>query len=138
MRTLLNVTKILTKVHPETSFRMNTDNCRKETGGDSAAIHQNILIFQQNGSAESKIKGIKKYGEGCFTTQVISIDTPLPSIIDDATIYLPADFTADLVLDFLKHPDLSIDLSRMCQKRNIPIVASGKKLQDNWAITPPT
>jgi len=117
---------------------MNTDNCSKETSRDNADIHQKLLIFQQNGSAESKIKGIKKYGEGCFTTQVISIDTPLPSIIDDATIYLPEDFTADLVLDFLNHPDLSIDLSRMCQKKNIPIVASGKKIHDNWAITPPT
>jgi len=125
-------------VHPKTSIKMNTDNCRKETSRDNTGIHQKLLIFQQNGSAESKIKGIIKYGEGCFTTQVISIDTPLPSIIDDATIYLPKDFTADLVLDFLNHPDLSIDLSRMCQKKNIPIVASGKKLHDNWAITPPT
>jgi hypothetical protein len=117
---------------------MNTDNCRKETGRDNTGIHQKLLIFQQNGSAESKIKGIIKYGEGCFTTQVISIDTPLPLIIDDATIYLPEDFSADLVLDFLKHPDLSHDLARMCHKRNIPIVASGKKLPDTGAITPPT
>jgi len=117
---------------------MNTDNCKKETSRDSTGIHQKLLIFQQNGSAESKIKGIVKYGEGCFTTQVISIDTPLPLIIDDATIYLPEDFSADLVLDFLNHPDLSHDLARMCHKRNIPIVASGKKLPDTGAITPPT
>ena len=117
---------------------MNTDNCRKESSGDKAAIHQNLLIFQQNGSAESKIKGIREYGEGRFAIQVISIDTPLPLIIEDSAIYLPEDFSADLVLDFLKHPDLSHDLARMCQKKNIPIVASGKKIQDNWTITPPT
>ena len=117
---------------------MDTDNCRKKISGESAGIHQNLLVFQQNGSAESKIKGIRKYGDGSFTIQVISIDTPLPIIIEDATIYLPEDFSADLVLDFLKHPDLSHDLAQMCQKKDIPIVASGKKIQDNWAITPPT
>ena len=117
---------------------MVTDSCGKKNSRDSASIHQKLLIFQQNGSAESKIKGINKYGEGCFTILVISIDTPMPLIIEDSAIYLPEDFSADLVLDFLKHPDLSNDLARMCQKKNIPIVASGKKIQDNWTITPPT
>jgi hypothetical protein len=118
---------------------MTSDSCKKKTSGNSAnTTPQKLLIFQQNGSAESKIKGIEKYGDGCFFLQVISIDTPLPPIIDDTSTYLPEDFSADLVLDFLQHPDLSHDLSRMCQERKIPIVSSGKKIMNNWIISPPT
>ena len=118
---------------------MTSESCKNKTGGNCARIpSQNLLIFQQNGSAESKIKGIEKYGNGYFSLKVISIDTPLPPIIDDASTYLPEDFSADLVLDFLQHPDLSHDLTRMCQERNIPIVSSGKKIMNNWTISPPT
>ena len=45
---------------------------------------------------------------------------------------------ADLVLDFLKHPDLSNDLIAMCGERKIPVVASGKKFQNTWPHTPLT
>jgi len=99
---------------------------------------QNLLVFQQGGSGEAKIKGVREHGEGLFNIEVFSIDTPLPTIIDDSQIYLPEDFSADLVLDFLKHPDLSHDLARICHERRIRVVASGKKLRDKWAITPPT
>lgn len=121
------------------SLRMTSDSCKNKTSGDvTNKPPQNLLIFQQNGSAESKIKGIEKYGDGRFFLQVVSIDTPLPPIIDDTSTYLSEDFSADLVLDFLQHPDLSHDLARMCQERNIPIVSSGKKIMNNWTISPPT
>ena len=97
-----------------------------------------ILVFQREGSGESKIKGIKEFGEGMFDIEVISIDMPLPHIIEDSSEFLPDDFEADLVLDFLSHPDLSHDLSKICFEKNIPIVASGKKIPDDWSITPPT
>ena len=120
-------------------FGMNKEKgCRETDTAGGTTSHQKLLVFQQNGSGESKIKGVKEYGEGDFTIEVFSIDTPLPPITDDPTEYLPEDFSADLVLDFLKHPDLSYDLARMCHEKNIPIVASGKKHQEKWAITPPT
>ncbi len=99
---------------------------------------QKILVFQQNKSGERKIAGIQKYGKGIFELERISIDTPLPSVIDDTRRFLPDEIRADLVLDFLKHPDLSYDLALMCEKNNIPIVASGKKTEVKSVLTPPT
>ena len=100
--------------------------------------HQRILVFQQNGSGEGKIQGIRKYGKERFIIETVSIDEVLPPILDDTRDYLPSDIQADLILDFLKHPDLSHDLAIACRARNIPIVASGKKLRVKGALTPPT
>ena len=99
---------------------------------------QEILVFQQNGSGESKIQGIIKYGENLFRLNKISIDENLPAVIDDATQYLPNDISADVVLDYLKHPDISYDLAVMCRDRNIPVVISGKKVRVKGALSPPT
>jgi hypothetical protein len=99
---------------------------------------EKILVFQQNGSGESKIQGIRKYGKDRFIIETVSIDETLPSILDDTRDYLPSNIQADLILDFLKHPDLSHDLAIACRARNIPIVASGKKLRIKGALTPPT
>ena len=99
---------------------------------------QRILVFQQNGSGESKIRGIKKYGKDIFIIETFSIDESLPPILDNTSEYLPKDIQADLVLDFLKHPDLSHDLAATCAKRKIPVVASGKKLKGQRVFVPPT
>ena len=99
---------------------------------------EKILVFQQNGSGESKIQGIRRYGKERFIIETVSIEETLPPILDDTRDYLPSDIQADLVLDFLKHPDLSHDLAVFCRARNIPIVASGKKLRVKGALTPPT
>ena len=99
---------------------------------------QKILVFQQNGSGEKKIEGIKQHGNNRFSIEIISIDTPLPAVIDDAQQYIPQDIFADLVLDFLKHPDLSHDLAAICRDKNIPVVASGKKMRIKGIHTPPT
>ena len=50
----------------------------------------------------------------------------------------PEDISADIVLDFLKHPDLSHELAVICRKKRIPVVSSGKKIDEDWALTPPT
>lgn len=97
---------------------------------------QKIIVFQQNGGGESKIQGITKYGNDLFDLQIISIDVALPCVIDDSSEYLPSEIYADLVLDFLQHPDLSYDLAAMCSKNKIPMVASGKKLKFNGVFTP--
>jgi hypothetical protein len=51
---------------------------------------------------------------------------------------LPQKIEADLVLDFLQHPDLSYDLAQLCSEMKIPLVASGKKHRTAHVITPPT
>ena len=99
---------------------------------------QKMLVLQQDGSGERKIQGVRKYAKDHFTIEIISIDGSLPPILDDTREYLPQDFEADLVLDFLKHPDLSHDLAVACSKRKIPVVASGKKLRLDGIFTPPT
>jgi len=97
-----------------------------------------ILVFQQNNSGESKIAGIKKFGKHRFDLHMVSIDMPLPPVIDDAREFLPEDIEADLVLDFLKHPDLSYDLAQLCREKGIPVVASGKKMKIEGVAVPPT
>ncbi len=99
---------------------------------------QKITVFQENGSGNSKIAGIKRFGNNNFSIEIIDINLPLPFIIDDASKYLPLNLNTDLVLDFLKHPDLSTDLALLCQKKKIPIIASGKKITLGQAFTPLT
>jgi hypothetical protein len=99
---------------------------------------QKILVFQQNGSGEKKISGIRKYGKSRFDIKTVSINNPLPTVIDDAQEYIPQNIHADLVLDFLKHPDISQDLAAACRDNKIPVVASGKKLRVKNVHTPPT
>lgn len=99
---------------------------------------QRIVVFQQNASGEAKIKGIEQYGGKRFDIQTISIDDALPQVLDDTNDYLPETVHADLVMDFLKHPDLSCDLMEKCLKQAIPVVASGKKNGRKGIYTPPT
>ncbi len=99
---------------------------------------QTILVFQQSGSGKSKIEGINKFGDKNFKIKIYDIDQPLPDILDDTSEYLPEKIDADIVLDFLKHKDLSDDLTVLCRKLNIPVVASGKKISQGDAICPPT
>jgi hypothetical protein len=99
---------------------------------------QQILVFQQHRSGEEKIRGIRTYGRDLHIVHVISIDRPMPPVIDEPRGYLPQHIDGDLVLDFLRHPDLSLELALMCRDRAIPVVASGKKLQVKGVFTPPT
>ena len=99
---------------------------------------QRILVFQQNNSGESKIEGILEHGKDQFQIERFNIDEVLPPLIDDGSEYLPDTIDADLVLDFLKHPDLSHDLAAICSRQNVPVIASGKKIRGDSIITPPT
>lgn len=99
---------------------------------------QKITVFQQNGSGERKIAGIRKYAEATISLEVMSIDEELPAIIDDGRHYLPHTLSSDLVLDFLQHEDLSHDLVALCHELSIPVISSGKKNPSKWVITPPT
>jgi len=99
---------------------------------------QRIAVFHQNGSGESKIRGIREHGSDRFLLEVIDIDQPLPPVIDDASEHLPETIEADLVLDYLQHPDLSHDLAERCRRLGIPMVASGRKIRVKGTTTPPT
>jgi hypothetical protein len=102
------------------------------------SVRQRLMIFQQNGSGALKIEGLQKYGKEMFDLEIVNIDDMLPPVLDDTSEYLPETINCDLVLDFLKHSDLSTDLAVLCGKNNIPMVASGKKIAGNGVVTPPT
>ncbi len=93
-----------------------------------------IMVFEQNGSGRHKVAGIERFGSGITITEIIAIDSFLPDFIDNPDSFLSSSFSADLVLDYLTHPDLSHHLVRLCREKNIPVISSGKKNED--AITP--
>jgi hypothetical protein len=93
-----------------------------------------IVVFEQNGSGQKKISGIRKYGRNMTITGIVNITEALPVLVDNPDEYIPDDFTADLVLDYLTHPDLSHYLINLCARKNIPVISSGKKNPD--AFTP--
>lgn len=99
---------------------------------------QRILVFQQEGSGEGKIRGISRFGGDLFVIATFDVDVPLPGLIEDGSGYLPETLDADLVLDYLRHPDLSVDLWRFCERLGIPVVASNRKDAGGWAVTPRT
>ncbi len=96
------------------------------------------MVFQQNGSGEQKIAGLRKYGDQLFDLEVINIDQLLPPVLDNTSAYLPQDISCELVLDFLRHNDLSTDLATLCAQKDIPVIASGKKITCKGLFTPPT
>ena len=96
------------------------------------------MVFQQNGSGEQKIAGLRKYGAQLFDLDVVNIDALLPPVLDNTCDYLPQDISCDLVLDFLRHNDLSTDLAALCAQKDIPVIASGKKITGKGLFTPPT
>jgi hypothetical protein len=93
-----------------------------------------IVVFEENGSGEKKIQGITRHGTGLDIVKIYNIEEALSEVVDDPETFIPEDFHADLVLDFLKHPDLSEYLTQVCKEKKIPVVASGKKHAD--ALTP--
>lgn len=85
-----------------------------------------ILVFEENGSGQAKIRGIGRYGVD-ENLRVVSIDGALPDFIDDPEEYLDGRIEADLVISYLNHPDLVDHLARLCGRLGIPLIASGKK-----------
>ena len=92
-----------------------------------------IIVFEEHGSGEKKIQGITAHGTGLDIIKRYNIEEALPEIVDDPEEFIPRDFNADLVLDFLKHPDLSAYLAQVCKEKKVPVVASGKKRPDPLA-----
>jgi hypothetical protein len=109
-----------------------------EIRGSERVRMQRIWVFQQRGSGQGKIRAIGERSRGIVVERIISIDADLPPLLEDPSCYIPRDIDADLVLDFLKHPDLSLELAMVCKEKGIPVVASGKKIRIQGVITPPT
>ncbi len=107
-----------------------------EKGTQAPPPPQQIWVFQQNKSGEGKIKGIRRHGGEAFNLEVVSINQSLPPFIDDADSRLPDPLGADLVLDYLRHPDLSHALAEKCLHLAIPMIAAGKKPPVGKALTP--
>ncbi len=102
---------------------------------------QKLLVFQQNKSGEMKIVGIEKYGKDIIDMKIVNIDMALPQVIDDCSEFLSDEFdkiNGDLILDYLEHPDLSVELEALSMKKGIPLVASGKKTKGKNIFAPPT
>ncbi len=94
-----------------------------------------VIVFEQNGSGTAKISGINQYGKDITISKRYSINEKFPDFVDNPQDYISSDFSADLVLDFLKHPDLSHYLISLCRNKKIPVIASGKKKVEG-AYTP--
>ena len=93
-----------------------------------------VVVFEEHGSGEKKIQGIAEHGHGLDIIDRFNIEESLPELVDDPENYISDDFDGNLVLDFLKHPDLSAYLAEVCNRKNIPVIASGKKHAN--AMTP--
>lgn len=93
-----------------------------------------IIVFQQAGSGAVKISGIRQYGSGLIISRVFDLPAHLPDFIDSPEEFFREDFSGDLVLSFLSHPDLLDYLAGLCREKNIPLIASGRK--NEGAITP--
>jgi len=93
-----------------------------------------VIVFEQRGSGQKKIAGIRQYGIDVQIVEVFDISEALPEFVDNPELFIPDDFNCDLVLDHLQHPDLSCYLAELCSRKKIPVVASGKKSID--AFTP--
>ena len=83
------------------------------------------------------MQGIRRFGGKRFHLETVTIDPVLPPLLDDTDPYLPATLDADLVLDYMLHPDLSHDLAERCVSLGIPLIAPGKKLRIRGVLTPP-
>ena len=89
-----------------------------------------IALFEESGCAKRKIEGIKKYAPEILISPIINLPAISQDIvIDEPEEFLREDFNADMVLNYIKHPDLSYFLVQICNKKGIPVVASGQKLK---------
>lgn len=93
-----------------------------------------IAVFEYRGSGQKKIAGIRRYGHNLSISTIFDLTEPLPEFIDEPEQFVSTDFDADLVLCFIKHPDLCHYLAAVCKQKGIPIIASGTKTEN--AITP--
>lgn len=86
-----------------------------------------ISVIQEGESGAAKVSGLREYGHDIEIVEVITLPTDLPPLVDDPEAYIPERFVGELVLSFVKHPDLLDHIASMCERQQIPLVASGRK-----------
>ena len=86
-----------------------------------------ISIFQQSGIGEKKIQGLETYGKNIIIAEIITLPVGLADFIEDPEDFFSPEIKGDLVLSFIKHPDLSDYLVSLCNRLSIPVVASGPR-----------
>ncbi len=91
------------------------------------STNTSISIFQQTGIGEKKIQGLGIYGKDITIAEITTLPIALPDFIEDPEEYFSATIKGNLVLSFLKHPDLADYLVSLCNKLHIPVVASGPR-----------
>jgi hypothetical protein len=87
-----------------------------------------LIIFEEAGSGKYKVAGIEEYGRNITIERIYNILPDLPEIIDEPEEFIPDDFEGDLILNFLRHPDLSEYLVKICKAKGIPVIASGQNI----------
>ncbi|MEA1992210.1 MAG: DUF166 family (seleno)protein DfsP [Thermodesulfobacteriota bacterium] len=87
-----------------------------------------LVIFEEAGSGKYKVAGIEVYGRNITIERIYDIIPALPEIIDEPEECIPDDFEGDLILNFLRHPDLSEYLVKICKAKGIPVIASGQNI----------
>jgi hypothetical protein len=87
-----------------------------------------LVIFEEAGSGKYKVAGIEAYGRNITIERIYNILPILQEIIDEPEEFIPDDFEGDLILNFLRHPDLSEYLVKICKAKGIPVIASGQNI----------
>ena len=59
--------------------------------GENMNKRQKIVVFEQNGKSEAKTAGILEFGKGRFELEVVSMESDLPPVIDDARDFFPVE-----------------------------------------------
>ncbi|OCC15693.1 hypothetical protein DBT_1044 [Dissulfuribacter thermophilus] len=93
-----------------------------------------VIVFEERGSGRRKIQGIETYGKGIQIIDVIDVGGPFPEFVEEPEDLVQGDFSVDLCLNFVKHPDISQYIVDLYTEKGIPVVASGQKVKG--AITP--
>jgi len=87
-----------------------------------------LVIFEEAGSGKYKVAGIEVYGRNITIERIYNIPPAMPEIIDEPEEFIPDDFEGDLILNFLRHPDLSEHLVKICKIKGMPVIASGQNI----------
>jgi hypothetical protein len=87
-----------------------------------------LVVFEEAGSGKYRVAGIEVYGRNITIERVYDIPSGLSGIIDEPEEFIPDDFEGDLILNFLRHPDLSEYLVKICKTMGLPVIASGQHI----------
>lgn len=93
-----------------------------------------VVIFQQGGNADFKVGGIEAYGDGIEIQAVYDLPAFMPEFIEEPEEYVPNIEPCELVLTFVKQPDIACYIVQLANKRKIPVIAPGQHIPG--AITP--